>query len=145
MHVLRLGQNKLVVEVIQDAESHLSLLRKSGIHALRKSVGSQGQPKGDDRELISHSFEGESQVSGARAWWLAGWLNSWGRSFCWLLSLHHLGVTRSSCRAGALGQEVSHCLGWLLCGCDPFSEALDCRTKQASRGDRGFYPHPLSP
>ncbi len=31
------------------------------IHALRKSVGSQGYPKGKDRVLISHSLEGESQ------------------------------------------------------------------------------------
>ncbi len=31
------------------------------IHAIHKSAGSQGQPKGKDRVLISHSFEGESQ------------------------------------------------------------------------------------
>ncbi len=54
-------------------------------------------------------------VASGRAWaaglGLGGWLNSWGRGFCWLLSLRHLGATRSSCRAGALGQKVSHCLG----------------------------------
>ncbi len=46
---------------MQDADSHLSQRGKSRIHAFRKSVGSQGQPKGKDRVLISHSLEGESQ------------------------------------------------------------------------------------
>ncbi len=46
---------------MQDTDSHLSQRGKSRIHALRKSAGSQGQPKGEDRVLISHSLEGESQ------------------------------------------------------------------------------------
>ncbi len=75
-------------------------------------------------------------VPSGRAWaaglGLGGWLNSWCHGFTWLLSQRHLGATRSSCRAGALRQEVN-CLGWLLCGC----EALYFRTEQASGGDRG--------
>ncbi len=59
--VLRLGQNEPVVEVIQHVDSHLSQWGKSRIHALRKSAGSQAQPKGEGRVLISHSLEGESQ------------------------------------------------------------------------------------
>ncbi len=42
-------------------DSQLSQRGKSCIHALRKSAGSQGQPKGKDRVLISHSLEGKSQ------------------------------------------------------------------------------------
>ncbi len=45
-----------------------------------------------------------------------------------LLSRHHFGVTRSGSRAGALGQELSHCLGQLLCGCEALIKALYCRT-----------------
>ncbi len=59
--VLRLGQNEPVVEVIQDADSHLCQRGKSCIHALRESAGSQGQPKGEDHVVLSHSLEGESQ------------------------------------------------------------------------------------
>ncbi len=59
--ILRLAQNEPVVKVIQDADYHLSQQGKSRIHALRKSTGSQRQPKGKDRVLISYSLEGKSQ------------------------------------------------------------------------------------
>ncbi len=38
-------QNEPVVEVVEYADSHLSQRGESHIHALRKSAGSQGQPK----------------------------------------------------------------------------------------------------
>ncbi len=38
-------QNEPVVEVVEYADSHLSQRGESRIHALRKSAGSQGQPK----------------------------------------------------------------------------------------------------
>ncbi len=79
-------------------------------------------------------------VAFSRAWaavlGLGVWLNSWRRGFWWLLSWRLLGATRIGCRAGTLGQEVSYCLGRLLCGCEAFSKALYCRTKQAVGGDR---------
>ncbi len=66
----------------------------------------------------------------------AGW-TAGGVVFAGVWVRRHPGVTRSSCRAGALRQEVSHCLGRLLCSCELFSKALYCRTKQAGGGDRG--------
>ncbi len=41
----RLGQNEPVVKVVEYADSHLSQRGERRIHALCKSVGSQGQPK----------------------------------------------------------------------------------------------------
>ncbi len=81
------------------------------------------------RRWVQHNLgQGVSGMSGRARAWLSRWW--WG--FCWLLSWCHFGATRSGCRAGALGQEVSYCLGRLLCSCEALSEALYCRTKQAS-------------
>ncbi len=60
---LWLGQNEPVVEVVENADSHLSQRGESHIHALRKSARSQGQPKWADLVLICHPFECESQES----------------------------------------------------------------------------------
>ncbi len=68
------------------------------------------------------------------------WPSVSGSARTWRLAEHlsrsQLEATWSGCRAGALGQEASHCLGRLLCGCEAFSEVLYCRTKQACGGDR---------
>ncbi len=72
-------------------------------------------------------------VSGGLGVWLSRW--TWG--FCWLLSRHCFGLNRSSCRAGALGQKMFYCLERLLCSCEALSDALYCRTKQASGADWG--------
>ncbi len=71
-------------------------------------------------------------VASGRAWaavlGLGGWLNTWvGANWRQL---------EAAVELEPLGQEASHCLGRLLCGCEAFSEVLYCRTKQACGGDR---------
>ncbi len=58
------------------------------------------------------------------------------RWFCCLLSRCRPGATGSSRRAGALREEVSHCLRQLLSLCEAFSKALQtgCLTKPERRG-----------
>ncbi len=52
--------------------------------------------------------------------------------------LRRLRVTGSSYGAGALGQEVSHGLGRLLCLSEAFSKPFDRRSKEAAGGNRGI-------
>ncbi len=53
-----------------------------------------------------------------------------------LLSQHR--ATGSSYGAGALGQEVSHGLGRLLCLSETFRKSFDCQSKEATGGNRGI-------